>query len=167
MKNNHYDEALEENEKLIIEYFKSVYYASYSGITNIFGHTGYRGEKEFSMLYILISLNFLLRNPKKDLTFPAMESYKDIYIEPTHVKTSYGHNVSTIDSYPLQEQGITVWLPLYLPVRTKPMLLYCKSIFLFLFITDNCRLYTINRKLSVCGKMKIILLWLPAIRRPR
>lgn len=83
LKNNHSDEALEENEKLIIEYFKSVYYASTvaSQIYLVIPGTG--GEKNFSMLYIPRILKFFAQESKEDLTFLAMESYKDIYIEPT------------------------------------------------------------------------------------
>ena len=158
LKNNHSDEALEENEKLIIEYFKSVYYASTvaSQIYLVIPGTG--GEKNFSMLYIPRILKFFAQESKEDLTFPAMESYKDIYIEPTHVKTSYGHNVSTIDSYPLQEQVFTVWLPISdLPARTKPIA-YIAIDLPISFITDHCRVvYNQSEAMYVVNENNIIV----------
>ncbi len=155
-----------ENEKLIIEYFKSVYYASTVASQNIFGHTGYREKRNFSMLYIRGSLNFCSGIQRRS-TFPAMESYKDIYIEPTHVKTSYGHNVSTIDSYPPSGTGIYSLAPNFRSFQQgQNQLLILQLIFPISFITDNCRVvYNQSEAMYVVDENNIIVA--SAIRRPR
>lgn len=139
LKNHHSSEELEDNEDKIVDYFKSVYYASTvaSQIYLVIPGT-VDGQNDFSMVYEPRLLKFYSRESSGHLSVPEMKNYQDVYIEPTHIKTDYGHHIPAMDMYPATEQVITVWLPIAdLPANPKPMA-YIAIDLPISFITENC-----------------------------
>ena len=134
LKNNHGRKELEYNEARITEYFKSVYYAS-AVATQIYLVMPY---ENFSILYEPKQLKFSVAGIDKRIKIPQMQDHREVYVEPTHIKTDYGHNIPVIERYPADEQVITVWLPIAnLPADSKPIA-YMAIDLPISFITDNC-----------------------------
>lgn len=162
LKNNHSQAELEENEEIIIDYFKSVYYVS-TVASQIYmvipGNDDTEGNgHDVSILYEPRILKMFTRESKESLPTPVMESYSDIYIEPTHWKTDHGHNISPIDKYPVNEQVITIWLPISdLPASIKPVA-YMAIDFPISFITENCSvIYNMSETVYVLNEENIIV----------
>lgn len=134
LKNHHGWKELENNEARITEYFKSVYYAS-AAATQIYLVMPY---ENLSILYEPKQLKFSVAGIDKGIKIPQMQDYSEVYVEPTHVKTDYGHNIPVMERYPADEQVITVWLPISnLPADPKPIA-YMAIDLPIAFITDNC-----------------------------
>ena len=139
LKNHHSSEELEHNEDRIVDYFKSVYYASTvaSQIYLVIPCT-VDGQNDFSMVYEPRLLKFYSQESSGHLSVPEMKNYQAVYIEPTHIKTDYGHHIPAMDMYPATEQVITVWLPIAdLPANPQPMA-YIAIDLPISFITENC-----------------------------
>ena len=118
LKDHHSRKELEENEARITGYFKSMYYAStvasqiYLVLPN----------ENFSILYEPKQLKFTSSGISDKVNIPNMQSFSDVYVEPTHVKTDYGHHIPALERYPADELVITVWLPISdLPAAPRPI----------------------------------------------
>lgn len=134
LKNHHGREELENHEARITEYFKSVYYAS-TVATQIYLVMPHEG---LSILYEPKQLKFSVAGIEEEIKIPRMQDYSEVYVEPTHVKTDYGHNIPVMERYPADEQVITVWLPISnLPADPKPIAFMAIDLPIS-FITDNC-----------------------------
>lgn len=134
LKNHHSQRDLEDNEARITEYFKSIYYASTaaSQICLVMPH------ENLSILYEPRLLKFSSAGINSRMDTPDMQSFHEIYVEPTHIKTDYGHNIPSMEMYPANEQVITVWLPISdLPADPKPIA-YLAIDLPISFITENC-----------------------------
>ena len=163
LKNNHSQKDLEDNEEMIVDYFKSVYYASTVASQIYLVMPGNEddtaeGGGDFSILYEPRILKMFSRESSERLYTPVMESYSDIYIEPTHWKSDYGHNISPLDKYPANEQVITIWLPISdLPASIKPVA-YIAIDFPISFITENCSIvYNMSENVYVLNEENIIV----------
>lgn len=134
LKDHHSRKELEENEARITEYFKSVYYAS-TAASQIYL---VMPEENLSILYEPRQLKFSSAGISEKVEIPQMQSYSEVYVEPTHVKTDYGHNMPAMERYPADEQVITVWLPISnLPADPRPIA-YMAIDLPISFITENC-----------------------------
>ncbi|MEW4414923.1 histidine kinase [Clostridium sp. AN503] len=134
LKDHHSRKELEENEARITGYFKSIYYAStvasqiYLVLPN----------ENFSILYEPRQLKFTSSGISDKVNIPNMQSFSDVYVEPTHVKTDYGHHIPALERYPADELVITVWLPISdLPADPRPIA-YMAIDLPISFITENC-----------------------------
>ncbi|QOV18805.1 histidine kinase [Blautia liquoris] len=135
LKYHHSQEEVADNELRIIEYFKSVYYAS-SAATQIYL---VMPEENFSILYEPNLLKIYNGVVSPDVTIPQMDSFRDVYVESTHIKNDYGHNIPDIDKYPADETVFTIWLPIAdLPVEQKPFA-YVAIDLPTSFIMENCK----------------------------
>lgn len=134
LKDHHSRRELEENEGRITEYFKSIYYAS-TAATQIYL---VMPEENLSILYEPRLLKFSSSGISDRVSIPQMEDYSEVYVEPTHVKTDYGHHIPALERYPADELVITVWLPISdLPADPKPIA-YMAIDLPISFITENC-----------------------------
>ncbi len=134
LKYHHSQKDLEENEARITEYFKSIYYAS-TAATQI---CLVMPDENLSILYVPRLLKFSSDQIGSSVDIPELHSFQDIYIEATHVKTNYGHNIPPIEMYPADEQVITIWLPISnLPVDPRPIA-YLAVDLPIAFIAENC-----------------------------
>ena len=134
LRTHHSSEELENNEARITEYFKSIYYAS-AGATQIYL---VMPEEQLSILYEPGLLKFFISGIDESVKIPALKKYNDVYVEPTHVKTDYGHNLVRIEMHPADEQVITIWLPISnLPADPSPIA-YIAVDLPITFITENC-----------------------------
>lgn len=134
LKDHHSKKELEDNEARITEYFKSVYYAS-AAATQIYLALP---EENLSILYEPRLLKFSSSGISGKVDIPEMQNYSEVYVEPTHVKTDYGHNIPAMERYPADEQVITVWLPISdLPADPRPIA-YMAIDLPISFITENC-----------------------------
>ena len=104
LKNHHSREELENKEARITEYFKSVYYAS-TVATQIYLVIPY---EDFSILYEPKQLKFSVAGIDEGTRIPPMQDYSEVYAEPTHVKTDYGHNIPIMERYPADEDRKSV-----------------------------------------------------------
>ncbi len=134
LKNHHSREELENQEARITEYFKSVYYAS-AVATQIYLVIPY---EDFFFFFEPKQLKFSVAGIDEGTRIPPMQDYTEVHVEPTHVKTDYGHNIPIMERYPADEQVITVWLPISnLPADPRPVA-YMAIDLPISFITDNC-----------------------------
>lgn len=134
LRDHHSQKELEANEARITEYFKSVYYASATAAQICLVIP----EENLSILYEPRLLKFYSSDSGLSVKIPEMKSFRDIYVEPTHVKTDYGLRVPAMDRYPADERVITVWLPIAdLPTDPKPIA-YMAIDIPIIFIAENC-----------------------------
>lgn len=154
LKKPHTQADLEANEAQIVEYFKSVYYAS-SVATQIYLAVP---EKNRSFLYGPRYLKFSMAEIAESVHIPEMKDYREIYIEPTHVKTDFGHDIPEMERYPADELVITVWLPISdLPADSKPIA-YMAIDLPISFISDNCdMIYTPGEIMYVVDEDGVII----------
>ncbi len=140
LKDHHSRRELEENEAQITEYFKSIYYAS-TVASQIYLVLP---DENLSILYEPRQLKFSSAGISGKVDIPVMQSFSEVYVEPTHVKTDYGHHIPALERYPADELVITVWLPISdLPADPKPIA-YMAIDLPISFITENCSV--INEK---------------------
>lgn len=126
------------------DYFKSIYYAS-SGASQIFLVVP---EKGLRFLYLPRQLDFTYGSYSEITELPDLKSFSDVYISSTHQKTDYGLDIPVINQFPLQENVLTIWLPIAdLPVDKKPFA-YLAVDLPVSFIMENCRL-TYNQEEKV------------------
>lgn len=134
LKNHHSKKELADNESRIMDYFNSVYYTS-TVASQIYLAMP---EENLSLLYEPRYLKISDAPICGSVEIPEMENHMDVYIEPTHVKTSYGHNLPAMEQYPADELVFTIWLPISnLPADSKPIA-YLAIDFPISFITSNC-----------------------------
>ena len=140
LKDHHSRKELEENEARITGYFKSIYYAS-TVASQIYLVLP---EENLSILYEPKQLKFSSSGISGNVNIPEMQSFAEVYVEPTHVKTDYGHHIPALERYPADELVITVWLPISdLPADPRPIA-YMAIDLPISFITENCSV--INEK---------------------
>lgn len=154
LRDHHSREELDANEARITAYFKSIYYAS-TVASQIYLAMP---EENLSILYEPKYLKFYSSGIGSQVEIPDLKNHMDVYIEPTHVKTDYGHDLPAIERYPADELVITIWLPISnLPADLKPMA-YMAIDLPISFITNNCRTaYTQEESLYVIDDDNMII----------
>lgn len=154
LKNYHSKKELADNESLIIDYFKSVYYTS-TVATQIYLAIP---EENLSLLYEPRYLKISDAAISSSVEIPEMENHMDVYIEPTHIKSSYGHNIPAMERYPADELVFTIWLPISdLPADSKPIA-YLAIDFPISFITNNCgSVYSPKKSLYVIDEEQTVI----------
>lgn len=135
LKNHHSKEELDENEARITAYFKSIYYASTMASQIYLAMP----EENLSILYQPNYLKFSDGVIDETVRIPDLKTYMDVYVEPTHIKTNYGHRIPSMEQYPADELVFTIWLPISnLPADAKPIAYLAIDVPIS-FITNNCR----------------------------
>lgn len=124
------------DEKDVFDYLSSIYYAS-STAKQI-----YLAAPRQNMSYLYITSNLQTSVTQLKLTaeeLPAFTSYRDIYIQPTHIMTSYGHVVGFSKVESVQDFVFTIWIPIYnLPQASSEVA--CLGIDMPIsFIMENCQ----------------------------
>lgn len=124
------------DKKKIFNYLSSIYYSS-STAKQI-----YLAVPGQNISYLYITENLQTSTSPLKLTadeLPTFKSYRDIYIQTTHIMTSYGHVVGFSKSESVQDYVFTIWIPIFNLPHASREVAYLGIDMPISFIMENCQ----------------------------
>ena len=128
-------EEVEEHEKLIEDYFRSVYYASTTADQIYLAIP----KSNLSILYRPRELLLTYRRLNDMSGLPELKHFSEIQIDPTHFEGDYGHSQNITINRNKVGHVLTLWMPIAnLPATSTPEAYLAADIPLS-FIQEQCK----------------------------